>query len=221
MVIHDNLSHRRPCARPAASRDDRQCARAEPWANAAAFSPDGKKLYTGSYDNFVIERRWSWGQPIRKIPLGRNRVQRLAVSPDGKRLQVAFEGEQALVFYDLQTGKQLPPPIASHRGTVYGVECAPDGSLVSFASDRWVRSWDLKRGTCVAQFPVELDLNGRSLAQSADGTLVAVPNYDAKSIGIYERRTGKRLTIITTGAFWSQRLAFSPDARFRLAALLT
>lgn len=184
------------------------------WANAAAFSPDGKKLYTGGYDTFVIERQWPLGQPIRKIHLGQNRVQRLAVTPDGHRLQVAFEGEQALVFCDLQTGKQLSAPIAGHRGTVYGVDCAPGGSLVSFASDRSVRSWDLKRGTCIAQFPVELDLNGRSLALSADGMLVAVPNYDARSIGIYERRTGKRQRDIEVGSFWSQRLAFSPAGRF-------
>ena len=82
----------------------------------------------------------------------------------------------------------------------YGVECAPDGSLVSFASDRSVRTWDLKRGKSVAQFAVELDLNGRGFALSADGTRVAVPNYDVKSIGIYERRTGKRLRNIAAGS---------------------
>ncbi|HEV3142521.1 MAG TPA: sigma-70 family RNA polymerase sigma factor, partial [Gemmataceae bacterium] len=123
------------------------------WANVAAFSPDGKKLFTGCYDPFVVERAWPSGKPIRKIELGRDRVQRLAVSPDGKRLEVVFEGEQALIFYDLETGKKLPEPIESHRSTVYGVECAPDGSLISFGSDRTVRTWDLRQGKSVAQFP--------------------------------------------------------------------
>ena len=83
----------------------------------------------------------------------------MAVSPDGKRLEVVFEGEQSLIFYDLETGKQLPEPIAGHRSTVYGVECAPDGSLVSFGSDRSVRTWDLKQGKSIALFAVELDLD--------------------------------------------------------------
>jgi RNA polymerase sigma factor (sigma-70 family) len=184
------------------------------WANVAAFSPDGKKLYTGCYDTFVIEREWPMGKPIRKIELGRDRVQRMAVSPDGKRLEVVFEGEQALIFYDLETGKQLPEPIEGHRSTVYGIECAPDGSLISFGSDRSVRTWDLKQGKSVAQFAVELDLNGRGFALSADGTRVAVPDYDVKSIGIYERRTGNRLRNIPADHVSNQQLAFSPDGRF-------
>lgn len=138
----------------------------------------------------------------------------MAVSPDGKRLEVAFEGEQALIFYDLETGKQLPEPIDSHRGTIYGVECAPDGSLVSFGADRSVHTWDLERGKSVARLAVDLDLNGRGFALSADGTRIAVPNDDAKSIGIYERRTGKRLRNIPADRVSDQQLAISPDGRF-------
>lgn len=184
------------------------------WANTAAFSPDGKKLFTGCFDSFVIEREFPSGKPIRKIELGRDRVLRMAVSPDGKRLEVAFEGEKALIFYDLATGKQIPESIDSHRSTVYGVECTPDGSLVSFGADRSVHTWDLKQGKSVAQFAVGLDLNGCGFALSADGTRVAVPNSDVKSIGIYERKTGKRLKNIPADRVSNQLLAFSPDGRF-------
>ena len=67
--------------------------------------------------SFVIEREWPSGKPVRKIELDRDRVVRLAVSPDGKRLEVVFEGEQALIFYDLETGKRLPELIDCHRAT--------------------------------------------------------------------------------------------------------
>ncbi len=185
------------------------------WANVAALSPDGKKLFTGCFDSFVIEHEFPSGKLIRKLELGRDRVVRMCVSPDGKRLEATFEGEQARIFYDLESGKQLPEPIESHRSTIYGVECAPDGLLLSFGADRSVHSWDLKQGKSVAQFAVDLDLNGRDFALSADGTRVAVPNDDVKSVGIYERRTGKRLRNIAVGQWWGrQQLAFSPDGRF-------
>src|SRR5262249_17442292 len=60
-------------------------------ANVAAFSPDGKKVYTGMFDPFVIERESPSGKPIRKIEIDHDRVRRLAVSPDGKRLEAVFE----------------------------------------------------------------------------------------------------------------------------------
>lgn len=185
------------------------------WANVATISPDGKKLFAGCFDSFVIESEFPSGKPIRKLELGRDRVIRMGVSPDGKRLEVVFEGEQARISYDLESGKELPEPIASHRSTVFGVECAPDGLLISFAADRSVHTWDLKQGKSVAQFVVDLDMNGRGFALSADGTRIAVPNDDVKSVGIYERRTGKRLRNIDVGQWWgSQHLAFSPDGRF-------
>lgn len=185
------------------------------WGYVVALSPDGKKLLTGGFDSFVIEREFPSGKLIRKLELGRDRVLRMGVSPDGKRLEVVFEGEQARISYDLESGKQLPEPIVSHRSTLYGVECAPDGLLLSFGADRSVHSWDLKQGKSVAQFVVDLDLNGRDFALSADGTRIAVPNDDVKSVGIYERRTGKRVRNINVGQWWGgQHLAFSPDGRF-------
>jgi WD40 repeat protein len=190
------------------------------WANVAAISPDGKKLYTGCFDSFVVEREFPSGKPIRKIEFDRNVVIKMAVSPDGKRLEAVFEGEQALTFYDLKTGKQLPEPIASHRSAVYGVECAPDGSLISFGSDRSVRTWDLKQGKAVAQIAVNRDLNGCGFALSADGARVAVANDDSKSIGIYERQTGKRLRDIPVDNVSQLHLTFSPDGRL-LAAIST
>jgi hypothetical protein len=62
---------------------------------------------------------------------------------------------------------------------------------------------------------VDLDLNGRGFALSADGKRVAVPNFDVKSIDVYERLTGKRLRNIPVDEWFSdQHLAFSADGRF-------
>ena len=57
-------------------------------------------------------------------------------------------------------------------------------------------------------------MNGLTFALSADGSRIAVRNGDVKSIGIYDRRTGKRQRNIPTDPFSNQHLAFSPDGRF-------
>ena len=73
-----------------------------------AFSPDGKKLYSGSSDSFVLEREWPSGKVLRTIDLGRKGISEMAVSGDGKRLEIIFWGEQAIAFFDLETGKRIP-----------------------------------------------------------------------------------------------------------------
>jgi WD40 repeat protein len=190
------------------------------WAQRLAFSPDGKKLYSTGNVPYVLERAWPSGKPLRIIGLGRTGVQELAVSGDGKRLEVMFWGEQALAFHDLETEKPIPEAIDGHRGSVYAVACAPDGSLVTFACDATVRTWDLKEGKATAQIKVQRDLNAGSFALSADGRRVAVPKGDIDGILIYERATGKLLKTIPADNRSMKRLTFSPDGRF-LAAIDT
>ena len=72
-----------------------------------------------------------------------------------------------------------------------------------------------KRAKPPPRFAVDLDQNGRGFALSADGKRVAVPNFDVKSIDIFERLTGKRLRNIPVDEWFSdQHLAFSADGRF-------
>jgi RNA polymerase sigma factor (sigma-70 family) len=190
------------------------------WARQLAFSPDGKKLYTGGNDSFVLERAWPSGKVLRRIDLGRMGISELAVSGDGRRLEILFWGEKALAFFDLETGKRIPEPIDGHRSTIYGIGCAPDGSLITFASDATVRTWDAKAGKAIAQFKVELDLNAGGFALSADGKRVAVPKGDIDGVHVYERATGKLLSTIPADHWSMKKLTFSPDGRF-LAAIDT
>jgi RNA polymerase sigma factor (sigma-70 family) len=190
------------------------------WARELAFSPDGKMLYSGGNDSFVLERSWPSGKVLRTIDLGRKGISQLAVSGDGERLEIQFWGEKAISFFDLETGKRIPEAVDGHRAPIYGIACAPDGSLVSFGCDATVRTWDLKTGKAAAQFKVELDLNAGGFALSADGKRVAVPKCDIDGIHIYERATGKLLTTIAADHWSMKKLAFSPDGRF-LSAINT
>src|SRR5262249_50587560 len=138
----------------------------------------------------------------------------MAVSADGRRLEVLFWGEQALHLYDLATGKPLPAPLECHRSVVYGVAAAPDGALLSFGCDSAVRTWDLRARKAVGLLPGEQDLNAGGFALSRDGRLLAVSNSFEHAVMLYERATGKAVRKLSTEHEEGKDLAFSPDARW-------
>jgi WD40 repeat protein len=184
------------------------------WARRFAFAPDGKTVVTGGNDSFVRVRGWPSGEVVRSIDLGRWAIDRMAISGDGRRLEVLFWGEQALHFYDLKTGKELPSPRESHKAGVYGVAVAPDGKLLSFSKDATIRTWNPTTGKALGRLPVEQDLNAGGFAVSRDGRLLATPSGDNHAIDVYERATGKRVRRLPTEHNVGQHLVFSPDGRW-------
>jgi WD40 repeat protein len=184
------------------------------WARRFAFSPDGKTLVTGGNDSFVRVRAWPSGKVVRTIDLGRGAIERMAISGDGRQLRILFWGEQALHFYDLKTGKELPSPRESHKASVYGVVVAPDGKLLSFSKDATIRTWDPATGEALGRLPVEQDLNAGGFAVSGDGRLLATPNSDLTAVLVYERATGKRVRKLPAERTVGKHLVFSPDGRW-------
>jgi RNA polymerase sigma factor (sigma-70 family) len=188
------------------------------WARRFAFSPDGKTLVTGGNDPFVLVRDWPSGKVVRTIELGRSAIERMAFSGDGRRLEVLFWGEQALHFYDLTTGRQVPAASEGHKAAVYGVVLAPDGTLLSFGRDATVRNWNLATGEVVGRVSVGQDLDGGGFAVSRDGRLLAASDSGDNAVWLYERTTSKRLRKLAGGRAHSRHLIFSPDGRWLAGA---
>ena len=188
------------------------------WARRFAFSPDGKHIITGSNDPFVLVRAWPSGRVVRTIDLGRSAIERMAVSGDDRRLEVLFWGEQALHFYDLTTGRELPAASEGHQAAVYGVALAPDGKLLSFGRDATVRTWDPATGEVIGQVSVGQDLDGGGFAVSRDGRLLAASDSGDSALWLYERATGKRVRKLTGGRVHGRHLIFSPDGRWLAGA---
>jgi serine/threonine protein kinase/WD40 repeat protein/tetratricopeptide (TPR) repeat protein len=117
---------------------------------AAAFSPDGRKVLTGSEDRTA--RFWEVpagtpsGSPLHHAAA----VSAVAFSPDGRTALTGTE-EATARFWDVATGKPLGPPL-SHaslirtfvRGkTVRRVAFAPDGrTALTAMSGGHVRRWE-------------------------------------------------------------------------------
>jgi WD40 repeat protein/tetratricopeptide (TPR) repeat protein len=116
---------------------------------AAAFSPDGRKLVTGSKDRSA--RLWDMaGAAPRGNPLPHEAgVTAVAFSPDGRMVVTATE-EGTVRFWDIATGKSLGPPVhqKDHSGPldrskeIRRIAFAPDGrTVVTGTAAGHVRCW--------------------------------------------------------------------------------
>jgi RNA polymerase sigma factor (sigma-70 family) len=180
-----------------------------------AFSPDGKTLVTRGRDSFVLVRDWPSGKVRRQVELlgeGQSSFNLLSVGDD-QTLSLRFGGEHTLRRFDLDSGKPLPLPAATHWANVYGVAVAPDGSVVSLGRDGMLRTWDLARAKQIGQLRLENPSADARFGLSPDGKLVAYADASGSSIVILDRGTGKIVRNIATLAGGLDRVEFSPDGR--------
>jgi WD40 repeat protein/tetratricopeptide (TPR) repeat protein len=114
------------------------------YAQAVAFSPDGKLLLTGIG---VHGQLWEVpsgrpvGGPLTMAPF----VKAVAFSPDGRLVATGCDGGTAQVW-SAADGSPVGPPLA-HQGAVNVVRFSPDGRLVLTASgDNTARLWEVPTG---------------------------------------------------------------------------
>jgi hypothetical protein len=143
------------------------------------FSPDGRRLVSGSWDNTL--RLWdaATGKPIGPPLQGHtNSVLSVAFSPDGRRI-VSGSVDNTLRLWDAATGKPIGPPLQGHTSWVYSVAFSPDGRrLVSGSWDNTLRLWDAATGKPIGP-PLQGHTNYvRSVAFSPDGRRIVSGSTD-------------------------------------------
>ncbi len=122
------------------------------YCRSLQFSRDGSLLVSGSRDGSA--RIWStttWKLTLpplensdagTQFTQGSNRVEDLALSPDGRILAMA-SGGGALLLWNFETGELLEM-LAGHSAAVNAVEFSPDGhTLASGSADQTVRLWNV------------------------------------------------------------------------------
>jgi WD40 repeat protein len=142
---------------------------------SVAFSPDGKRLASGSDGVRVWDV--SSGRQVRRFRTTTYFIDALAFTPDGRALVAG--GDEA-VAWDLATGAELRRFGGEHRG-VSGVALSPDGRLLATSGeDGVVRLWDFAAGTERAAlaghvgrvFAVAFAPDGKVLASAGKDTTV-------------------------------------------------
>src|SRR6516165_240161 len=158
--------------------------------SSAAFSPDGSRVVTASWDGTA--RLWDikTGAALATLAGHRGWVWKAAFSPDGRRIVTASADKTARVW-DAATGALLAT-LSGHRGWVNSAAFSPDGSrIVTASEDDTARVWDAAAGTALLTLSGHSDaINGAAF--SPDGTRIVTTSFDTTA-RVWDARTGAAL----------------------------
>ena len=171
--------------------------------SAVAWSPDGKRIATGSDDGVRV---WDavTGEELLSLERGRG-ARSVAWSPDGKR--IATGSDNGVWVWDAVTGKELLS-LECSRG-VKSVSWSPDGRrIVTSSTFDDLRVWDdVTEGNVLS---VERGHVVKSVSWSPDGRCIV-----ASSVGdaqVWDAVTGKELLSLECGHV-VESVSWSPDGR--------
>ena len=173
-----------------------------------ALTPDGKQLFTHSWDGTVVCWDRTTGDLLRQFKgSGGGDVSVMALSPDGRTTVVADESSSAAVLCDAATGKlsrRLPVP----GRAVSGLTFSRDGKLLAVATKSGeTQVTEVASGKEVGRLTEDRDRD--NLAFTLDGQALLTSN-DVSLVQVWGVRDGKELCRMETG-FQSQRMASFPD----------
>jgi WD40 repeat protein len=174
-------------------------------AASVAFSPDGKTLASGSYDDTI--RLWdvATGRTIR-ILTGHTGVYTVAFSPDGKTL-ASGGADDSVRLWDVATGRTIRI-LTSHIGEADSVAFSPDGKILASGNlDHTVRLWDVATGRTIRILTGHTGAVS-SVAFSPDGKTLATGTEDAR---LWDVATGRLIRVLTGHTSLIDSVAFSPD----------
>ncbi len=121
-----------------------------------AFSPDGKTLATGSFQELTL---WDVekGEPKQRITGFVDRVCAIGFSADGKKFVTgggAPTEDGEIKIFDTATGKLIWEIKAGHSDTVFGVAFSPDGLLLATCgADKFVKVFEMPHAGLGWPFP--------------------------------------------------------------------
>jgi WD40 repeat protein len=181
--------------------------------HSVAWSPDGKRVLTGSYDNTAILWEAATGRKLRTFAGHTDRVTSVAIGADGKTVLTGSEDKTA-ILWDVGTGKKLRT-FAGHGGGITSVTVSDNGEMVLTGSrDKTAILWTAATGKKAHSFERHTEAVN-SVALGTDGKSVLTGSDDGTAC-LWDAATGKRLRTLAEdlGHVWS--VALSGDGKTAL-----
>jgi WD40 repeat protein len=178
---------------------------------SATFSPDGKKILTGSQDKTA--RLWDLnGKTIQIFKGHAKTIVSVAFSPDGNKILTGSLDETARLW-DLK-GNTLQI-FKGHINGITSVAYSPDGkTILTGSGDKTARLWDLS-GNTLQVFKGHTDAL-TSVSFSPDGKTILTGSID-KTVRLWDLH-GNTLQILTGYKTAVYSASFSPDGKTILTA---
>jgi WD40 repeat protein len=197
--------------------------------NSVAFSPDGKVLASGGWDDSVRLWEVATGKELRRIDAHKAMVGRVIFSPDGKVLASRGALDGTVKLWDPLTGTQLHKFVGLSNVNPWrfnhdmALAISPDSKTLAATARNSLVFYDIASGAEVKRFPAHV--YGITLAYSPDGLLLASggvdPGKDVYSLRIWDVATGKELRKCTLPKNEPPTyLAWDPNKNGRLAAVI-
>ncbi|KAF7346291.1 WD-REPEATS-REGION domain-containing protein [Mycena sanguinolenta] len=181
--------------------------------SSAAFSPDGKRIVSGSWDRTVCVWDAESGEVIAGPFNGHTSiVKSVAFSPDGKWI-VSGSQDNTVRVWDAESGEVVAGPFNGHTNSVTSVSFSSDGKWILSGSSDTVCVWDAESGEIVAG-PFNSHTSAVfSVAFSPDGKRIVSGSED-NSVHVWDTESGA----VVAGPFnghtnWVLSVAFSPDGK--------
>jgi len=180
-----------------------------------AFSPDGKTLVTGSFQEIIL---WDVekGTIKMKIPGFADKVVAIAYSPDGKYFVTgggAPTEDGEIKLFDA-AGKLLLDFKSPHSDTVFGVCFSADNTkLASCGADKFVKTWEIPSGKFIKAFEGHthhvLDVgwmpDGKQLASAGADNNIKIWDFEkgeqVKTVNAHQKQVTRLLFVGKTGNF--------------------
>ena len=96
--------------------------------NSVAFSPDGQRIVSGSWDQTLKIWDANTGKELQTLKGHTWWVHSVAFSPDGQRI-VSGSEDKTVKIWDANNGKELQT-LTGHTGAVWSVTFSPDGKRI-------------------------------------------------------------------------------------------